>query len=61
MPTPIPSCLTFRGDAHMNSRESTNQDHSATLPIMNNESDEDWSSESSSAANRRLNSVVIKK
>ena len=45
----------------MNSRESTVNDNSATLPIMNHESDEDWSSESSAGKERRLNNIVIKK
>lgn len=61
VPTPIPSNLTFRGDVKMNSRENTFGDNSATLPIMNNESDEDWSSSGGSAASGRLNNIVIKK
>lgn len=48
IPTPIVSNLTSHGDIHMNSRESTQNEYSATLPIMNHESDEDWSSQCSS-------------
>lgn len=59
VPTPIPSNLTFRGDAQMNSRESTLNDNSATLPMMDNDTDEDWSS-NESAASGRLNNIVIK-
>lgn len=44
----------------MNSRESTYNENSATLPIMNNESDEDWSSQGSGNPNL-LNNLVIKK
>ena len=41
VPTPILSAFTFRGDAHMNSHGSTSRDNSATLPLMDNESEED--------------------
>ena len=61
VPTPIPSNLTFRGDVKMNSRENTFGENSATLPMMDNESDEDWSSSNGSAASNRLNNIVIKK
>ncbi len=70
MPTPIPSNMTFRqgtgggSDVHMNSRESTANaaENSATLPLLNNDTDDDWSSQGSSAGKeRRLNNIVIKK
>lgn len=60
VPTPIPSNLTFRGDVKMNSRENTYGDNSATLPIMDNDSEEDWSS-SGGGGSARLNNIVIKK
>ena len=54
VPTPIPSSLTFREDAQMNSRENTFGDNSATLPIMDNESENDGSSSSGTGGTSRL-------
>ena len=43
----------------MNSNENTMGENSATLPLMNNESDEDWSSGSSNASGR-FNNIKVK-
>ena len=60
MPTPIVSLMTSGADEQMNSRENTMYDNSATLPIMNHESDEGYSSGSASIGSGRLNKVQIK-
>ena len=61
VPTPIPSGMTFRDDDKMNSRESTNNENSATMPIMDNESDEGFSSASDGGGGgiKQLNSIQI--
>ena len=60
VPTPIPSAFTFRGDVNMNSHGSTSRDNSATLPLVDNESEEDLQTSSSGERQaRQLNSIVI--